>query len=128
MGPTIGEDYVSGELWGKKLPGSPTFPVNCYYRCGNVLLAIREFLEQEIQMGVGSLMGRSGDSQSPMPVIGLGSYWSQCFLLSFRRRRGSIISLLIEMCGLFYVTTGFIFPRSYTNIRSSQYFFIFLEW
>ena len=48
MGLTIGKDYVSGVLWGKKLPGGPTFMVNCYYRCGNSLLAKREFLGQEI--------------------------------------------------------------------------------
>ena len=51
MGLTIGEDYVSGVLWRKKLPGGPTFMVNCYYRCGNSLLAVREFLGQEIQVG-----------------------------------------------------------------------------
>lgn len=44
MGLTIGEDYVSGVLGGKKLPGGPTFMVNCYYRCGTSLLAMREFL------------------------------------------------------------------------------------
>lgn len=51
MGLTIGEDYVSGVLWGKKLPGGPAFMVNCYYRCGNSLLARTEFLGQEIQVG-----------------------------------------------------------------------------
>lgn len=51
MGLTIGEDYVSGVLWGKKLPGGPAFMVNCYYRCGNLLPAGREFLGQEIQVG-----------------------------------------------------------------------------
>lgn len=41
MGPTIGEDYMSGVLWGKKLPGSSTFMLNCYYRCRDMMLAMR---------------------------------------------------------------------------------------
>lgn len=35
MGPTIGEDAVSGVLWRKRLPDGPTFVLSCYYRCGN---------------------------------------------------------------------------------------------
>lgn len=41
MGLTVGEDYVSGSSGEKKLPGGPTFTVNCYYRCRDVLLAMR---------------------------------------------------------------------------------------
>jgi len=48
MGLTMGKDYVSGVLWGRTLPGGPTFMVNCYYRCGDALLAKGEFLGQEI--------------------------------------------------------------------------------
>lgn len=74
IGLTIGEDYMSWVLWGKRLPGDPTFVANCYCRCGNSLLAMREFLRQGIR--VGFMDGAVGRQLHRMPVQGLGSYWS----------------------------------------------------
>lgn len=71
MGLTVGEDYVSGSSGGKKLPGGPTFTGNCYYRCRDVLLAMRELARAEIQIVAGSLTGRSGGSQGPLLLMGV---------------------------------------------------------
>lgn len=74
IGLTIEEDYTSRVLWGKRLPGDPTFRANCYYRCGNSLLATKELLQQEIR--VGFIDGVVRRQLNCMPVKGLGSYWS----------------------------------------------------
>lgn len=119
MGLTIGEDYVSGILWRKKLPGSPTFTGNCYYRCGNSLLVVREFLGQESQVGFADeVVGRRPKlyaSEGIRKLLELG-----VSALYFRRMQQSIICVFVEMYDQFYVSIDFILPRSCTKLRSSQ--------
>lgn len=80
-----------------------------------------EFLQQEMQAGFIDGVVR----RQPKLYASKGFSWLLELVFSallFKRMEKSIVCVLIEMPGQFYVSIDFLLPRSYTKIRSSQLF------